>query len=804
MKRFLLFPAMLLTAASLIVSKPARKEMAGPLSDGGFLLVSGWKIRAAGRQVPVDTFPMSAVESRDGRHLLVLNGGYRPPSVSVIDTKDLKEISRVPVKDGWLGLALSADGQAVWVGGGQQGTVTELAFRGGALTEKRTLSVSKEPKSFVGDVALAPDGRTLYATNLYHDSIFRLDLESGNVRDRIPTGRRPYRIVFHPDGQSFLVSSWADNVVLRHDIASGKILDRVDAGAHPTDMLWEGGRRLFVAAANTNYVAVLDADMKVIEKINISMTPRQPLGMTPSALALAGGRLYVVCSDANAVAVADVSKEKSRVLGFIPTGWYPTGVRVLGDGRLAILNGRGLRSFPNLHGPQPQRVAIALSTGTPEVQYVARMQTGTVGVLDAPGDRQLAAYTKTVTDNSPYRDKLLDRVETGRNNPVPSRPGEATPIRHVVYIIKENRTYDQVLGDLEKGNGDKSLVLFGEKVTPNQHKLAREFVLLDNFYVSADVSADGHNWSMAAIAPDFTQKVWPNGYRKSGLHAYLGGLEPAAQPPNGYLWTLAHAAGVSIRNYGYLGVNRKTPAEDGTVIEDVRDPILKPVTALNYHAYDLNHPDLGRAEAFLRDLAEWEKKGEWPRFILMRLGNNHTMGTTPGRLSPVSLVADNDAALGRIVEGISKSRFWANTAIFVLEDDAQNGPDHVDSHRSPAFLISPYVRRGAIDSTMYNTTSMLRTMELILGLGPMTHFDAAARPMSAAFTATPDLRPFTAEAPRVPLTERNPQRSATAARSLKMDFSEADLIDDDELNDILWTAIRGTPPPAPVRSYFGR
>ncbi len=804
MKRSILFSALLLVAATMIVSKTARKETVGPLPDGGFLLVSGWKIQAAGRQVPVDTFPMSAVESRDGRYLLVLNGGYRPPSISVIDTKELKETARVPVKDGWLGVALSPNGETVWVGGGQQGTVIELSFRDGTLTEKRTLAVSKEPKTFIGDVALSPDGRSLYATRLYHDSVARLDLESGRVVETIPTSRRPYRVVFHPDGRSFLVSSWADDVVVRHDAATGKILDRVDAGAHPTDMLWEGNKRLFVAAANTNFVSVLDADLKVKEKINVSMAPRQPAGMTPSALALSGGRLYVVCSDANAVAVADVSKDKSRVLGFVPTGWYPTGVRVLGDGRLAVLNGRGLRSYPNMHGPQPQRVRIAQSTGTPEVQYVARMQTGTVGFLDAPDDRQLAAYTKTTRDNSPYRDKLLDRAETGRNNPVPSRPGGSTPIRHVVYIIKENRTYDQVLGDLEKGNGDKSLVLFGENITPNQHKLAREFVLLDNFYVSADVSADGHNWSIAAIAPDFTQKVWPNGYRKSGVHVYLGGMEPAAQPPNGYLWMHAHAAGVSIRNYGYLGVNRKTTAEDGSEIEDVRDPILKPVTDPRYHAYDLNYPDVKRAEAFLRDLAESEKKGDWPRFILIRLGNNHTMGTTPGRLAPTAFVADNDAALGRIVEGISKSRFWPNTAIFVLEDDAQNGPDHVDSHRSPAFVISPYARRGAVDSTMYNTTSMLRTMELILGLGPMTHFDAAARPMSAAFTGTPDLRPFIAEAPRVSLTERNPERSATAARSLKMDFSEADLIDDDELNDILWAAIRGTPPPAPVRSYFGR
>ena len=408
--------------------------------------------------------------------------------------------------------------------------------------------------------------------------------------------------------------------------------------------------------------------------------------------------------------------------------------------------------------------------------------------------------------NSPYRDRLLDRVKTGRNNPVPSHPGDPSPIRHVVYIIKENRSYDQVLGDMKEGNGDKSLTLFGENVTPNQHKLAREFVLLDNFYVSADVSADGHNWSIAAIAPDFTQKIWPNGYRLPGLQAgrYYGDFEPAARPPNGYIWTHAHAAGLSIRNYGYLGVNKRGAPLEGVQLDDVQDQILKPVTDDKFRAYDLNYLDADRAKAFLRDLAEWEKKGDWPQFIVMRLGNDHTLGTTPGRLAPTALVADNDVALGRIVEGISKSRFWLRTAIFVLEDDAQNGPDHVDAHRSPAFVISPYVRRGTINSTMYNTTSMLRTMELILGLGPMTHFDAASRPMSACFTASPDSRPFVAEPPRVSLTERNPEHSATAARSLKMDFSEADLNDDDELNDILWIAIRGTVPPAPVRSYFGR
>ncbi|MCX6634330.1 MAG: YncE family protein, partial [Acidobacteria bacterium] len=419
MKRFLLAAALVLAAASLIVSKSSQKEIAGPLPGGGFLLVSGWKIQAAGRQVPVDTFPMSAVLSRDGRHLLVLNGGYKPPSISVIDIAASKETSRVSVKDGWLGLAISAKGDTVWAGGGQQAAVIEFGFQGGALTQKRLLPISSEPRTFIGDVALAPDGRTLYATNLYHDSVARIDLDSGKVVESIPTGRRPYRIVFHPDGQSFLVSSWGDNVVVRHDDRSGKILARADAGAHPTDMLWDGAKRLFVAAANTNYVSVLDANLKAVEKINVSMTPRQPLGMTPSALALDQGRLYVVCSDANAIAVADVSKPKSRVMGFIPAGWYPTGVTALGGGRLAVLNGRGLRSYPNPQGPQPVRTRIAPPAGTPEVQYVGRLQTGTVSLLDPFDDRQLAAHTKTVMANSPYRDKLLERVETGRHNPVP-------------------------------------------------------------------------------------------------------------------------------------------------------------------------------------------------------------------------------------------------------------------------------------------------------------------------------------------------------------------------------------------------
>jgi len=569
--------------------------------------------------------------------------------------------------------------------------------------------------------------------------------------------------------------------------------------------------RLFVAASNTNSVYTVGVsasnELQVVETINVAMTPRQPLGMTPSALALGAkkNRLYVVCSDANAVAVVDVSQDRSDVLGFVPTGWYPTAARSLSDGRVVVLNGRGLRSFPNPKGPSPLRRPESAYFGVSAVEYVGRIQTGTASFIDPITEPQLREYTKTVLADSAYRDTRLDDAGTGNGGPIPNRPGVASPIENVIYIVKENRTYDQVLGDMKEGNGDASLVLFGEPVTPNEHKLAREFVLLDNFYVNSDVSADGHSWSTAAIASDYVQRMWPNSYAgRRKLYDYEG-QEPTALPATGYLWTNAAAAGITMRNYGYFVNNRKSPAAGETQVESVRDAVLRTVTSPEYRGFDLNYPDVERAKVFLRDLAEFEKTGQMPRLILMRLGNDHTYGTAPGKPAPLSLVADNDYALGMIVEGVSRSRFWPKTAIFVLEDDAQNGPDHVDSHRSAAFVLSPYIRRRAVDSSMYNTTSVLRTIELILGLNPMTQFDAGARPMHAAFQATPDPAPYTAEKPRVALDERNSAASPAADRSARLDFSEEDRIDDNELNDILWLAVRGTPaPPVPTRSYFAR
>jgi DNA-binding beta-propeller fold protein YncE len=542
--------------------------------------------------------------------------------------------------------------------------------------------------------------------------------------------------------------------------------------------------RIFVAATNTNSVYAVgvsqDKELRVVENINVSMTPRQPLGMSPSGLGLSedGQRLYVACSDANAVAVVDLTGDRSYVKGFIPVGWYPTAARVLPSGTLVVLNGKGVRSYPNPHGPNPARRPELVHAGVAEEQYVAHMQTGTASWIPPFTEGQLEKWTAAALADSPYRDSKLD---------------ETSPLPHIEHVIY-----------MKEGNGDPSLELFDENSTPNLHKLAREFVLLDNFYVNADVSADGHNWSTAAIAPDYVVKLWPNNYARRGKEYDFEEQDQASLPPAGYLWTNASLAGRSIRNFGYM-VNEKRGAPLGAdQITGVRDPVLAKVTNWKYQGFDLSTPDVDRAQVFLREFAEYEKSGNMPELIVMRLPNDHTSGTKPGALTPRSMAADNDYALGMIAEAVSKSKFWTSTAIFVVEDDAQNGPDHVDSHRSPAWVISSFGKRHLVDSTMYNTASVLRTMEFLLGVKPMTHFDAGARPMTSVFQSMPDATPYTAEQPRISLTGRNPANGPGAEASIHMDFDEADKNDDDELNDVLWRAIRPGNPPPPARSFFGK
>ncbi len=808
---------------------PSVTEHVGKLPDGGFLLNSGWTLRPAGDQVPVDTFPMSASTAASGKYLLVLNGGYNPPTVSVIDIAAKKEVERTPVPDGWLGLTLAPRSNTLYVGGASKGSVFQLAFdpATGKLTQSRELAVpaSAGPgnTAFIGDVALSPDERTLYAADLYNDSLAVIDLVTGQVTAHWKTGRRPYRILVVPGGRRLFVSSWADGAITQLD-SSGNSVNVTRVAPHTTDMVLlsqppptEGGQseavaRLFVTASNTNnaysFAVARDGSTSPLETINLSLTPLHPLGMTPSALALdpSGSRLYVACSDANAVGVVDISQARSVVRGFIPTGWYPTAAVALPNNALAILNGKGLGSRANPDGPVPTQPNRPLSEGGPVVApgYVGHIQTGTVSFLPPMADDQFSAFSDTVRRNSPYTDDILYRPTPDEQTAFFSTTeNHKSPIQHVVYIIKENRTYDQVLGDMGKGDSDKSLTLFGEQVTPNLHRLARDFVLYDNFYENADVSADGHNWAAAAIAPDYTVKTWPSEYaHRKKNYDYEGG-EPANLPPAGYLWTNALQAGLTVRNYGEWAENLKS-ATGPKQIAKVRDPSLAPYTDMNYRAFDLNYTDVDRAKEFDKEWTAFDNKGQAPNISIVRLGNDHTSGTRPGALTPLAANADNDYAVGLIAETVSHSKLWPSTAIFVIEDDAQNGPDHVDSHRAPAFVISPYTKSGTVDSRMYNQAGILRTMEMLLGLRPMTHFDAGARPLFAGFTRRPNVTPYTAVPPTISLTERNPGRGTGAKESARMDFTHEDRADDDELNAILWRAVKHTEPPAPVRSAFIR
>jgi hypothetical protein len=440
---------------------------------------------------------------------------------------------------------------------------------------------------------------------------------------------------------------------------------------------------------------------------------------------------------------------------------------------------------------------------------------GSLSVFPFPDQAALRSLTATAYRLAPLTASADVRRDAARpaGSPIPARPGDPSPIRHCVYIIKENRTYDQILGDDPRGEGDADLCLFPEEVTPNHHAIARTFVLLDNFYVDAEVSADGHEWTMGAYATDFVERTWPVTYggkgaargpdgKVRGLGYPAEGQFEVAFPSSGYLWDLARAAGLTYRSYGEFVSNGRTPDAPGTANVPALEGHFDPL----YRSYDLDYPDVRRADRFLAQLAAFEKAGEMPRLVVLRLPNDHTSGTRVGRPTPRAYAADNDLALGRILEGLSHSSFWSSTAVFVVEDDAQDGPDHVDAHRSVALLAGPYVRRGAVVHEMYSTCSLLRTMELILGLPPMSQFDAAARPMYACFTSEADTTPYAAHAATSPLDEKNTAAAWGTAVSEHLDLAKEDAADDRLFSEVIWHAVKGpdVPMPPPRHAAFVR
>jgi hypothetical protein len=771
MNRGALAAFLLLAAARVEIA--AESGRPGPRPDGAVLLHDGWTIHPLGRSIDVGTFPMAVVPLPRGRAAVLLCG-YAQEGIDVVELASGRR-ERIAMPKAWLGLAASSDGKRLYASGGADNVVRVFGEAEGTWTEEKAF-VLGAPGAAIFAAGLAIDearGRLYVCENLAN-RLAVFDLGTRALLAELPTGAAPYEV--RADGTRAFVSNWGDASVSVLPLEDGGPARTWTTGRHPTALHFDAAtRRLYVACALDDVVTAFDADTGApVWNASVTLRPGDSAGTTPTSIAPAGnGRLLVANSDNNDVAVIDASGKVGRVEGFLPVGRYPTAVTTTPDAIL-VVDGKGSITRAAPDGPQP----TGRVPGSRTPAYVLARQSGDLRSIPIAELARLARHTRTVLNGvpSPGEERL--------------RPSYSK-IRHVIYVIRENRTYDQVFGDDPRGNGDPSLVLFGSDVTPNAHALARQFTLLDNFYCNAEVSADGHNWSSAAFANDYVQKTYPQNYSRRGRPYDYDGGNPLGRPRNGYLWDAAARAKVSFRSYGwFLDLDSKTEAATVPGLAGKFDPA--------YRGWDLAYSDLDRADEWLREFREFEKGGELPALEIVYLPNDHTSGTVPGMRTPKAMAAENDLALGRLVEAVTGSRFFPETAIFVLEDDAQNGPDHVDCHRSPVLVISPYTPRGRVDSRMYSTASVLRTIETILGLEPLSQYDSAARPLAFEFTGRADLSPFAALPARVPLDTVNPGKPRAEEDARKLDFSRPDAVPERALNDDLYRAIQGRPSPAPT------
>ncbi|MBM2842138.1 MAG: bifunctional YncE family protein/alkaline phosphatase family protein [Bacteroidetes bacterium] len=599
--------------------------------------------------------------------------------------------------------------------------------RGSKLALRDSIVIGKPwpERISIAGIAIDDNRHLLYAVTKENNSLYVVDVNSKKVLHRVPLGGEGYTCVLSPTRDLLYASCWGCDKVVIVDTRQMMITASIVVGDNPNELLLnKNGSLLYVANANDNSVSVIDTkQMKVIETLNAALYPNSPSGSTTNGIALAEDEktLYVANADNNCLAVFDVSiPAATGSRGFVPTGWYPTCVRVVGN-NVYIANGKGFSSLPNPRGPNPMRKKSKVGSqrgNKDKEQYIAGLFTGTLSIVPIPSDNQLSVYSQIVYRNTPYSKEKETHGAGREGNPIPSTLGNASPIKHVFYIIKENRTYDQVLSDIPGGNGDTTLLLFGEKVTPNQHALAREFVLLDNFYVDGEVSADGHNWSTGAYATDYLEKNWPTSYGNRGGTYDAEGTRNIANNKNGFIWDFCKRYGVTYRTYGEFADDYKPNI-----------PALENHFCPYYTGWDQTVMDTTRFRQWKRDFDSLLALDAVPQLNTLRLINDHTEGLKLGRPTPTAEVADNDLAVGLFVDYLSHSPIWKHSVVFIVEDDAQNGPDHVDAHRSTAYVAGGYVKRHFIDHTMYSTSGMLRTIELILGLPPMSQYDAAAEPM---------------------------------------------------------------------------
>lgn len=766
------------------------------------LLPNGWTLTPAGRSIPLGDLPLNIAVSPSKKWIAVTNNGQSTQTIQLIDPWKEKQLDWVTIPKSWYGLKFSKDEKFLYASGGNDNWILKYQIVNNKLKIADSIILGRKWPTAISPAGFDIDDsrQLLYVVTKENNRLYIIDLKTKQKTDSLPIGGEGYSCLLSPDKKQLYISCWGCDKVVVFDTWNKKILREYGVGDNPNELcLGKNGNFLYVANANDNSVSIINLKQEqVIETLNAALYPKAPSGSTTNGLALNEDEktLYIANADNNCLAVFDVSKPgQSKSKGFIPVGWYPTNVKVVGK-KILVANGKGMSSMPNPHGPNPiNRGSVWYQQGdtTPQKeQYIGGLFKGSLSFIDIPIEKQLSWYSQQVYDNTPYtkEKETTSKVEDG--NPIPKRLGEKSPIKYVFYIIKENRTYDQVLGDLKEGNGDPSLVLFGENITPNLHAIASQFVLLDNFYCDAEVSADGHNWSMGGYATDYLEKTWPTSYGSRGGGYSAEGNRAIANNKNGFIWDFCQRAGVSYRSYGEFADDYKPNI-----------PSLRNKICPYYTGWNMAVRDTSRFYQWKRDFDSLLAINKVPQLNTLRFPNDHTEGMRKGKPTPFAHVADNDLAVGMFVEYLSKSPIWKESVVFIIEDDAQNGADHVDAHRTTAYVAGGFVKRGYVDHTMYSTTSMLRTIELILGLPPMSQYDAAATPMWRSFSNNADGTPFVSKPITIDLDNKNVALNEWQLRSEKFDLTKEDAVPDLEFNIVLWHAIKGDIPfPAPRRAAF--
>ncbi|WP_426670830.1 bifunctional YncE family protein/alkaline phosphatase family protein [Mucilaginibacter sp. McL0603] len=802
MKQKRLFSTIILLAVAshIYAQHPGKIEQTGQV-----LLPNGWKLSPAGTALPLGDLPLNMQISASGKLLAVTNNGQSTQSIQLIDPKNEKLLDERIIKKSWYGLAFSHDEKILYVSGGNDNRILAYHIADNKIGDADTIKLAPAswPKNKVctTGIAVNKSDTHLYTVTKEDSALYVVDLKTNKIVKQVKLPAEAYSCILSPDDKNLYISIWGGEKVVVYNTASQSITKTIKTGSHPNELLLnKKGTYLFVANANDNSVSIINtATEKTVETVSTALYPTRLTGSTTNGLALSPDEktLYIANADNNCLAVFDVSKPgSSKSMGFIPVGWYPTNVKTLGN-TILVANGKGFTSMANPKGPQPVKKAdnsgYQKGAVNSREQYIGGLFKGTLSFIKAPQEAQLKVYTKQVYANTLFNDKKTTLADGLEGNPIPRKKGELSPIKHVFYIIKENRTYDQVLGDMPQGNGDTSLCIFGQHVTPNHHGIASEFVLLDNFYVDAEVSADGHNWSTAAYATDFIEKTWPTSYGSRGGNYDSEGTRKAGDPRDGYIWDYCKRAGVSYRTYGEFADEYKPNIK-----------VLEGHYCVKSPSFDLNIKDVRREEIWAHDFDSLLAINAVPQLNTIRISNDHTSGQHKGAISPIAAVGDNDLAIGMFLEHLSKSPIWKESVVFILEDDAQNGPDHIDAHRSPVFVAGAYVKRNAVIHDMYSTSGVLRTIELILGLPPMSQYDAAAMPMFDCFANKPDLTPYTAKPAQVDLEQRNVADNESSKRSQFFNLAQEDKVPDLDLNEVIWKYVKGENSimPAPKRSAF--